>query len=311
MKKTFWHAPAIFPLFVVCSAMAQEPSDAVGTKLQILDGIRSSFSFPWKTLGEPPSLHDFWDKEFSANVAFNTPLTPASVPTGAGRGTEGDRGSSSPNISITVKDNPITFWYALATFDLYFRPELQRTWNPDFTYSFGYDDWHPYTFSLTYSNYGGNRLSPNRRKKERFTTVEQGGIDLGWKFKLPGKMERPFLDRNDATFGWSVHYGVVPRYGDLASNKTLSWKQAASLSCTNNLYKFFYWTATVRYYPLAGQQQPWDPDFTYGFGYFDYRPGKISVEYNNYAGNRYPWRHQGRSAGGFRSGGISIVWSVR
>ncbi len=32
----------------------------------------------------------------------------------------------------------------------------------------------------------------------------------------------------------------------------------------------------------------WDPDFTYGFGYFDWHPRTFSLQHNNYAGNRYP-----------------------
>jgi hypothetical protein len=59
---------------------------------------------------------------------------------------------------------------------------------------------------------------------------------------------------------------------------------------------------------MHAQQQPWDPDFTYGFGYFDFHSGTFSVQYNNYSGNRFPWRHRGPHTGTFAYGGISISW---
>jgi hypothetical protein len=74
------------------------------------------------------------------------------------------------------------------------------------------------------------------------------------------------------------------------------------------VYKFWYATSTLNYYPVASQQQPWDPDYTYGFGYFDFHPGKLSVQYNNYSGNRYPWRQRGAHTGTFAWGGLSLSW---
>jgi hypothetical protein len=57
------------------------------------------------------------------------------------------------------------------------------------------------------------------------------------------------------------------------------------------------------------QQQPWDPDFTYGIGYYDWHPGTILVQYNNYSGNRLPWRDKSADTGKFKDGSITISWS--
>jgi hypothetical protein len=293
---------AVLLLFVPILALAQQqaalvPPTQTHTAQQrgeFGQNIRTSFSFPLRSWWEKPvSVRDIFTKELSGNVAFNEPLLPASTPAN-GLGAQGDPGSTSRNISISVKDSPITFWYLQTTFDIYFQPDLKRAWNPDFTYSFGYDDWHPYTFSLTYSNYGGNRFAPNYSEGESIT---------------PLQVERSRLEPKGAKFNWATHYTVVPRYEDLASNKIQDWKQSASLSCTNTVYKFFYWTLTAIKYPYRSQEQPWDPDYTYGFGYFDYRRGRFSIEYNNYSGNRYPWRASGKTAATFRSGGVSVFWN--
>lgn len=281
-------------------------------KNAVVEGIESSFSFPLLAqLREEGGPWATFRREMSLTFGIDNPLLPAKAPLGSGLGPEGDPGVNSSNVYATIKDNPVSFWYGQITFLKYFRPELKRPWNPDFTYSFGYDDWHPYTFSLTYANYNGNRIFPNRSKNEYVTNLGQGGLTFGWKFNLPKKVEAPFLLGKESSLGWSVAYSGDPRYLDLASASTRSWKQQATFSCRNNVYKWVYWNITAFYYPHPRQQQPWDPDFTYGLGYFDYRPQKISVEYNNYAGNRYPWRNQGPTAGKIRSGSISIFWSPK
>jgi hypothetical protein len=63
------------------------------------------------------------------------------------------------------------------------------------------------------------------------------------------------------------------------------------------------------YYPKKEQQQPWNPDFTYGFGYFDWHPGQLSIQYNNYSGNRFSSSEQAKGTGKFNNGSISIAWS--
>ncbi len=44
------------------------------------------------------------------------------------------------------------------------------------------------------------------------------------------------------------------------------------------IHKWLYVTTTAYYYPHRSQQQPWDPDFTYGFGYFDWHPRTFSLQ---------------------------------
>jgi hypothetical protein len=103
-----------------------------------------------------------------------------------------------------------------------------------------------------------------------------------------------------------VNYSWSPHYAD-ATGTTHRNKQKAGLAVKYGIYKWLYATTTVSYYPRRSQQQPWDPDYTYGFGYFDWHPRTFSIQYNNYAGNRYPWRRGARA--GFRDGGLSLTWS--
>jgi hypothetical protein len=54
-----------------------------------------------------------------------------------------------------------------------------------------------------------------------------------------------------------------------------------------------YVESAVYYYPEEKlKKAPWDPDYSYGFGYFDWRSFRLSVTYGNWAVNRFPWNEQ-------------------
>ncbi|MFM6993696.1 MAG: hypothetical protein ACKOWO_01115, partial [Sediminibacterium sp.] len=82
----------------------------------------------------------------------------------------------SPTAQAGFRWTPVAgdYWFAQATLLRYLRPSLKRPWNPEFTYGFGYDDWHPSTWSFTYANYTGNRLDPDRARGEHRWNFERG-----------------------------------------------------------------------------------------------------------------------------------------
>ena len=96
---------------------------------------------------------------------------------------------------------------------------------------------------------------------------------------------------------------------DVATLSMQDWKQSISLGLKYVIYNWWYANTSLYYYPNPDQKQPWDPDYTYGFGYFDWHPGTISVQYNNYSGNRYPWHRKSPDTGSFKDGAITISWS--
>jgi hypothetical protein len=207
-----------------------------------------------------------------------------------------------------MRYNPLSYWFFQGTVYNYIDKTRQAPWNPTFTYVFGYDDWHPYTFSLLFGSYTGNRFQPNRAAGERFTRFEQGGVSLGWKFPFPKIIERVIsVSGRESTLG-QFGYNVVPAYLELRTLSTQHWKQSASFLIHHNIYKQIYVEVKGFYYPYHEQQQPWDPDFTYGFGYFDYRPGRFSIQYNNYSGNRFPWRPRSANTGTFRDASVTLSW---
>jgi hypothetical protein len=278
---------------------------------EIVKGAKTSFSLPIKDWVKPrqDGKKEHLLRGVSFVAGFSQPLrrqlsSGSQAPRNLELPTE-----STPVATLSVKYNPISYWFAQTTLYAYTKPGQQAPWNPDFTYTVGYDDWHPYTFSLVYANYGGNRLRPDRSRREHVSLVSEGTISLGWKFKLPRAIENQLKVTDSNSMGWSVNYNVTPRFTDAKTLKREGPKHALTLSHRNQVYKNFYWNVTAYYYPSPEQQQPWNPDFTYGFGYADYKPGGISIQYNNYSGNRFPGRPHAPGIGTFHSGSISMSWN--
>ncbi|MES2767348.1 MAG: hypothetical protein V4642_15845 [Bacteroidota bacterium] len=265
---------------------------------EIKEGMMGSFSFSYEELKRKEL-----QEGFTVGSGITIPLQRTPPTNEFGYQTQGQV-SNNYAIFGSLTYVPVTFWFWNITAYKYLDNKYKAPWNPEFSYRFGYDDWHPYTFSLVYGNYGGNRIFPD--EGEQWTHFNQGNISLGWKFPEPQALANIFLFDTTATIGHSINYNVTPRYTDIKGKSTNKWKQSVSLSTKYTVYEWWYWNFTLFYYPDPSQQQPWDPDFTYGFGYFDWHRGTVTVQYNNYAGNRFFWRNTEQKPGGFLDGSISV-----
>ncbi len=205
-------------------------------------------------------------------------------------------------LNLSLQYSPYSYWFANVTlrapitdFDRY---------TTDFRYSFGYDDWHANTFSLVYSNYGDNHLFPSGTK--RFTYFEQGAFTFAYKFSLPNPLERHLLINDGDALTCQLGYSWVPRYYSLADNDLRANKQVMLGGCGYTFKQHFFVRATAFWYPHASQQQPWNGDYSYSFGYAGYTPGSFSLQYSNYSGTRFPGRSSANAK--FREGTVSLIW---
>jgi len=278
-------------------------------KAEIWPAIKSSFSLPfdeWHKKKFPSEWRNLISG-FSGGLSAGFPLTKSTVQSGAGR--EGDLNANNISYSASLKYKPLGNWFISAAAIKYHNSELQKPWNPDFVYTFGYSDWRPYTLSLVYANYGGNRLNPDRASGEKATIFKQGSWSLGWKFPVPKRYSKYVTLTENGRIGCNIGLSFVPEFFDAKTSKLRTWKKTASFGCKYTIIGPWYVNLTAFYYLDKSQQQPWNPDYTYGFGYFDWRPGTITVQYNNYSGNRWSGRERANGTGLFKSGGLSIAWS--
>lgn len=312
MSQRFTFKNALKAIWISLLAGCCTPSFAADSALreQILEGLKSSFQTPWHELLEKE--HDSeWRNLFSGltvSSSFNYPLSKSAPAASEGSGNQGSRTTRNRTLNLGLNYNPLSYWFASVNFSGYFDRDLKKPWNPDFTYVFGYNDWHPWTLSLIYANYGGNRLNPDRSAGERHTSFDQGSWTLGWKTPPSERIQDWFRIHSTSRLGCNVGLSVVPSYLDLKSLEQRNWKKVLRLGCRYSFYKNWYFNIATAWYPDKDQQQPWDPDFTWGFGYFDWRPGKFSIQYNNYAANRFPWRDDREFTTRLKDGSISISW---
>ncbi|MGF1685444.1 hypothetical protein L4C36_01950 [Photobacterium japonica] len=270
----------------------------------IWKGVSSSFTLPfeeWEDTADKTFLHGL-----SGNIGAGYPLlsTPAAnIPANATTGPTNNNATATLSLKYTLLGN----WFISGTFYYYFDGDQQQPWNPDFTYVFGYSDWRPYTLSLVYANYGGNRFKAT--DEQPITEFRQGTWSLGWKFPITA----PFIDwlsaTDDGAIGCQLDFNYTPEFFDLASTTYKTGHKTLSLGCKYAIVGNWYVNGTAFYYFDSNQKQPWNPDFTYGFGYFDWRPGSITLQYNNYSGNRWHPSDRGEETGRFKDGAITLSYS--
>jgi len=276
--------------------MAQSWSD------QMRQGIKSSFRLPFEEFatGEHDSVARNVLSDFSVNAAFNYPLFR----------TTGDNGKSGHNSSLDVgiRYNPLSYWFGSVKFSGYADDDLQADFDPDFEYSFGYDDWHPWTFSLVYENSAGNRFNPDRPKGQVTSDFDQGTLAFGWKVRPSDRIQELFRFDDTSSVNCNIGITVSPEYYNARNNRQESWQEYLEAGCRYTIYKRWYVSLSARLYD-GSEQNPWNPDYTWGFGYYDWRNGKLSVSYTNDAGNRFPWSAGIDSSTRFKDGTISISWN--
>lgn len=186
--------------------------------------------------------------------------------------------------------------FVTSTFFKDFNPRANPVWVGNYDYTIGRYNWRPKTINYGYENYANNKYSDNG--KERWEKFLQG-----YYFVSIASPIHVFKGRMDSLVG--IGGAVFARYaikyltdkgqslGGLKYGKpTLGFSLRFSILQNMKVFNHFYIEASPMFYVNKKQQQAWDPDYTYGFGYFDWRSFRLSLTYGNYAINRYPWNYQ-------------------
>lgn len=269
---------------------------------QAVAGAQGSFAVPVEDLYV--RRHDSELREVLTGLTVTPGLYVPFSSRAVGNGDNGVAAPTSPALRLNLRYQPVGYWFANVTVHKYLDKAERKPWDPDFTYSFGYDDWHPYTFSLVYSNYSNNRFDPD--DGDPVSRLDHGSISAGYKAPVPKALARHLLIDPALSIDCRANVNVTPRF-DRDDGSTGKWKRSASLGCRYPFTRRVYLDFTA--FAWDHGQQPWDPDFTYGFGFFDYRSDRLSIQYANYSGNRFPWRHARKGTGRFENGGVLISWS--
>lgn len=285
----------ILLLWLQSAAFASEE-----TMENIFKAINTSFDFPFQDLYKKKYDSEMRNIFSGVGLSFShtMPLRGIVIEGADGFDREGSSATATSTTSMSLSYTLLGYWYMSLGFPFYSNPDLQAPWNPQFTYVFGYRDWHPYTLGFTYANYGGNRFNPGPNDPPN--CFKCGSVSVSWKFPIPQWMSHPFVLWEEGRVGCTVSVTMNIK----------SEKKTAGMGCRYNIKGWWYFQLNVKHYFDKETIQPWDADYSYGFGYFDWHPGVISIQYNNFSNNRFPWNEQPASGGEFRDGSLSVSWGM-
>jgi hypothetical protein len=179
-------------------------------------------------------------------------------------------------------------------------------WISDFTYSIGRYQWRPNKLNFGYENYQNNKYTDNAEQLgEKFM---EGYCFLSYNIAMPDVLGK--LIRIDSTSSLRITplARFAPRYRDEFEKVHYEGKPTAGVTARWTMFWNLYIEGGAYYYfsPVY-RQLPWDPDYTYGFGYFDYRSFRASLTYGNWAVNRWPGKKQELNHYGFLDGNFRFV----
>ena len=242
-------------------------------------------------------IKDF-SKWFSFSLGYSTSLRNLSEPN-----------SSREALKLSISVSPIKYFFLGTTLMKDINSYTNPYYQPDFSYSFGYFDWHPDTWGFSYSNYANNKFTP-LNSKERFN-FDQGTWEVNYKTKIKDTNIKGTLKHtpssNDTKF-------------DLMANRTIfkkisltgTWshyfryrQERFTLTAKRFLYKKFFAQGSVYLYSDLDKQTSLEPDYAYTFGWRDTRPFYPTITYSNYyTPTRWGWRDQ--KGPSFRDGSLSV-----
>ncbi|MES2567798.1 MAG: hypothetical protein V4565_13075 [Bacteroidota bacterium] len=194
------------------------------------------------------------------------------------------------------------------TFFVDFNKRAHARWISDFSYTLARYHYKLYKFNYGYENYMDNKYSDNRHMFwEKFL---EGYYFISYNYGITE------IFRKKIAFDESTNIKIVPfvryafRYRDELEREhgsPVNGKSTLGLALRYTIFKNIYVEGAAYYYPEEHKRQAWDPDYSYGFGMFDWRAFRLSLTYGNWAINRWPGKKTYYPAYGFPDGQFRLV----
>jgi hypothetical protein len=224
------------------------------------------------------------------------------------------QGLSRETLKISTTITPIKYFFIGGTFVFDLNKYSNPYYQPDFSYSFGYSDWHPDTWGFSYSNYANNKLNP-KEKEDRFN-FDQGTWEVNYKTKIDDWNMKASYKYTRATgnefltiSGSSMLFDSV--LTSVAWDHYFHYSQdRLTISGKSFLYKKFFISGSIYLYRRISRQTFLEPDYAYSFGWYDPRPFHISIIYSNYyTPTRWWWRDE--EGPKFLDGSLCVSMSIK
>jgi hypothetical protein len=185
-------------------------------------------------------------------------------------------------------------------------------WIADYNYSIGRYSWEDRKLNFGYENYVQNKYTDDAAT--HWDKFLQGYYYVAYNRYLGDKVGHHLAI--DSTSG--VRTVLFARYAFKYLNQYYQslgdpshGKPWMGYSVRWIIYRSIYVEGALYYYFNSKiYQQPWDPDYTYGFGYFNWKSFRVSLTYGNWAVNRFPWHKNPYPYYGFQDGNLRILLNL-
>jgi len=183
--------------------------------------------------------------------------------------------------------------------------ENKPEWLSNFYYSIGNYNWQNKTFSYGYENYQPNRFDGSY---DLFENMKRGFFFLNFNYYVLTDNNKLKIDGTSQIY-ISPFIRYQPEYTDRYGIEILgNHKFVIGSSIRYVILRNIYVEGAVYFYPKSESKLPWDPDYTYGFGIFNWKSFKINMAYGNWIANRFPWNEK-EMKNDFSNGEFKIVLS--
>ena len=188
-----------------------------------------------------------------------------------------------------------------------FNKRASARWISDFTYAIGRYNWRPFKLNYGYENYQNNKYSDSW--STLFQKMTEGYLYLSYGLAPPDNLFRFIRIDNTSALRVTPFVRWAFRYRDELERVHYEGKPTAGVNARYTLFFNIYVEGAAYYYftDAGFRQLPWDPDYSYGFGYFDWRSFRLSLTYGNWAVNRWPGKKNYFPNYGFLDGNFRLT----
>jgi len=180
-----------------------------------------------------------------------------------------------------------TFYFDIHT------PETAPFWIANYFYQIGWYNWKNKTFSFGYENYMPNNW--NSMGQEFVTNLRRGFFFLSYTYAFQAPEDttkrrwRGLFHDATSRLAFTPSARVHLEYQDENNDLGGYFKPILALNLRYTIWRNLYIEGALYAYPIQHTILPWDPDYTYGFGIFNWRAFKLNASYGNWIANRFPW----------------------
>jgi len=265
-------------------------SDQVGDELALFNQSKSKNSKGFK---------DF-DKWFKYSLGYSTMLKNLE-----------ESNSGREAIKGTITMNPHSYYFLGTTMSFDINNYNNIYYQPDFSYSFGYSDWHQDTFSWNYSNYANNKFSP-KEGESRFN-FQSGNWEVSYKTKVKDvrlTAKAKYVPKSNSKKLYikaqKVVLDDVMLSAQLKHNITTK-QNRLTLSAKTFVYDNFFVSGSIYEYYKEDTIRAVDGEYAYSFGWSDSKPYHPSITYSNYY---TPTRWDTDEGPKFNEGTLSVKFNL-